>query len=429
MFEQSLEELDAEGTLGFLRDRRAAADREEALLLLGVGHYLDLHPEAPDPDDWWLEEIGAEREIPLAGAGTPLVAEFALADLAAQLRLTEGAARSLAGDVLELRHRLPRVWERVVAPGRGLPLPGWKARKIAAETRHLSPKAVAWLDQRVAPVAHKVGYTRLMRLIAAAVLACDPPAAGDPTQPADERPDGRRAEVTPIGPDGRCGVWAEIDGPDGRALDAVLAAGADALAALGDTTSLDVRRAKMLGLLADPHAALALLQGHEPQRKRSVNVSLHLDALDVIGERGTAHLDNQLAVAVQVLTKWCATAGTQVNVLPVIDTRSDLVTGGYQPTETQRQQVFLRDPCCVFPWCDKPGANHDLDHIVEYDDTGPPDQTRSSNLARLCRFHHRLKTHTAWTYRRLPDGTYHWTSPTGGTWIVDPHGTTEHPAA
>jgi hypothetical protein len=45
-------------------------------------------------------------------------------------------------------------------------------------------------------------------------------------------------------------------------------------------------------------------------------------------------------------------------------------------------------------------------------------------MARLCRFHHRVKTHTAWTSHRLPDGALAWTSPTGATYRVDPTGTT-----
>ena len=45
-------------------------------------------------------------------------------------------------------------------------------------------------------------------------------------------------------------------------------------------------------------------------------------------------------------------------------------------------------------------------------------------MARLCRFHHRVKTHTTWISHRLPDGALHWTSPTGATYRVDPTGTT-----
>jgi hypothetical protein len=72
----------------------------------------------------------------------------------------------------------------------------------------------------------------------------------------------------------------------------------------------------------------------------------------------------------------------------------------------------------VFPDCPIDARSCDLDHIETYldpDTGGPPGQTRADNLACLCRRHHRLKTFTAWTYHRNPDGSYTWTSPHGRT--------------
>jgi hypothetical protein len=53
----------------------------------------------------------------------------------------------------------------------------------------------------------------------------------------------------------------------------------------------------------------------------------------------------------------------------------------------------------------------------------PPAQTNTLNLARLCRFHHRVKTHSAWTYRRRGPTTLEWTSPHGRRYRVDHTGT------
>ena len=66
-----------------------------------------------------------------------------------------------------------------------------------------------------------------------------------------------------------------------------------------------------------------------------------------------------------------------------------------------------------------------LDHVDPHrpDDTGGA--TSTANLAPLCRRHHRLKTHSAWTYRVLAPGTYEWTSPHGHHYLRDPHGTSE----
>jgi hypothetical protein len=87
------------------------------------------------------------------------------------------------------------------------------------------------------------------------------------------------------------------------------------------------------------------------------------------------------------------------------------------------EYVRLRDPVCVFPACQRPSRSCDLDHIdpyIEMDDGGPPGQTHPDRLAPLCRGHHRAKTHGNWHYTRHPDGGYHWTSPTGDSYVVPP---------
>ena len=64
--------------------------------------------------------------------------------------------------------------------------------------------------------------------------------------------------------------------------------------------------------------------------------------------------------------------------------------------------------------------NRHIEPYLQPDDGGPHDQTSPTNLACLCRRHHRLKTFTTWTYQRLPDGTYQWTNPYGHTHRTTP---------
>ena len=95
----------------------------------------------------------------------------------------------------------------------------------------------------------------------------------------------------------------------------------------------------------------------------------------------------------------------------------------HDPPTPMREAVMLRDGHCVFPGCAVDARSCDLDHITAYldpDDGGPPGQTSPENLGCLCRRHHRLKTFTAWTYRRLADGTYAWTSPAGRKYLATP---------
>jgi hypothetical protein len=88
----------------------------------------------------------------------------------------------------------------------------------------------------------------------------------------------------------------------------------------------------------------------------------------------------------------------------------------YRPPADLADLVIARDRTCRFPGCRQPAHRCDLDHQVPYPD-GP---TAADNLCCLCRAHHRLKHHTPWRVRRLPDGTLEWTSPTGHRHTVKP---------
>jgi hypothetical protein len=88
---------------------------------------------------------------------------------------------------------------------------------------------------------------------------------------------------------------------------------------------------------------------------------------------------NQLLSLDQVKT-WCGDA-TRVTIKPVIDLAEQIVSVRYQRSQRLREQVTVRDRTCVFPWCERSARRADLDHIEEFDPTGPPDQTASDNLA------------------------------------------------
>ena len=102
---------------------------------------------------------------------------------------------------------------------------------------------------------------------------------------------------------------------------------------------------------------------------------------------------------------------------------------GYAIPDRIREQIILRDGTCVFPWCTRPARACDVDHVVPYDHDAEsegraqPGPTQTSNLAALCRQHHRLKTHSAWRYRVTGPGEFEWTSPHGHTFRRDPSGT------
>ncbi len=105
---------------------------------------------------------------------------------------------------------------------------------------------------------------------------------------------------------------------------------------------------------------------------------------------------------------------------PVIDLEAhDPVESPVVP-ERHAEIVTLRDKTCVFPWCSRPARRCDKDHSVPHNKGGP---TCPCNLAPLCRRHHRIKTHGAWSYRSIEPGTYLWTSKHGYQYLRDTTGT------
>ena len=117
--------------------------------------------------------------------------------------------------------------------------------------------------------------------------------------------------------------------------------------------------------------------------------------------------------------------GARITLTPVVDLTEHLSVDAYEIPDRLRTQVTERDTCCGFPWCGRQGR-FDLDHITAYRppaDGGPPAQTNTTNLARLCRFHHRVKTHGHWTHHRHHNGSLTWTSPLVRRYTVDHTGT------
>ncbi len=71
-----------------------------------------------------------------------------------------------------------------------------------------------------------------------------------------------------------------------------------------------------------------------------------------------------------------------------------------------RRALVERDPTCVVPGCEV--AEHlEVDHLLPFSDGGP---TELANLARLCHWHHYLKTHHGYRLER-DDGRWCWLQP------------------
>lgn len=372
----------------------------------------------------WLTEVSADcvplteatlgslNDLPVGGNGCPAVPEEAIAEFAAVAGMSDHAARCYLADAWNLQWRLPHTFVAM----RSQTLPVWKARAIAAATHGLSAEAASFVDQTIAARAHKVGPVQLKRLVTEAEALFDPVAAELRAEAAAER---RRVELyPPFEPTGIMDLVASLDHADARDVEAALQSAASDL---DPVDSLDVRRSKALGVIARSYLA-----GHtRPDGASAPTRVVHLYA-HLVGDQPLATLEAPAAlVPVQRIAEWCATAGTDVTVRPVIDLSTHRSRDGYVPTSLMREAAMLINPTCVHPHCTRPARKADLDHIEAYRLGGPPGQTSTENLAPLCRRHHRLKTHGDWHYECLEPGIYLWHSPSGAMWLRTREGTVE----
>ena len=113
---------------------------------------------------------------------------------------------------------------------------------------------------------------------------------------------------------------------------------------------------------------------------------------------------------------------THLTVQPVIDLADHDRTDSYEIPDRIKLRVDGRDRTCAFPWCNRPARICDHDHSVPFTRGGA---TCDCNIVSLCRHHHRLKTHAAWTYTTVEPGVYLWRSPHGYRFLRNHEGTTD----
>jgi hypothetical protein len=373
-----------------------------------------------------------ERPLPIAGDGAPLVAEFAVVELAGVLEQSHEATLALLGDVLDLAHRLPLLWALV----QDLTVPVRLAREAARVSRDLDVVAAGHADRLLAWQPRRLNPHRIGVLVHEARLYADPDRA---IADHDHALGSRRVEVHhEQGAPGVSEVYMSLDTGDAVAFDHTVSTMSTTMKALGHPGDLGVRRAHAVGLLADPQRALDLLAaadvadpdravdpavdetvcvaeeavyatpspfrrpergGVAEDRSGEVRLVLHLSDRDLLaqtdphattdstGPRGVARSDELGPMLLGRLQAWLLTAG-EVTIQPVLDldpaTTQMAAVDQHDPPAPMAAAVRLRDEACVFPGCTRPSGRADLDHIVEYvplDEGGPPGQTHPLNLA------------------------------------------------
>ncbi len=263
MFEGDLTTLSTPDLLESAAEHRAEANRVDMRLLEHAQTYADrYHPDRCPTRPGRSSSDGRERAIVLGGDGCPAIAEFAPAEFGVMVGLSAGAAADLIGQALALRHRLPLTWARVQA-GEAT---AWKARMIATACLELSEESARGVDRRVAKVVDSLTPIRLDKIVEAAKKHADPDAA---RRKAEEKARERGVYVGRSDEHGTKKIFIRTGTGHAIRFDARLTSIAEALKVLGDTASLQRRRADAVGIIADPRYTEELLhQAREFQKAK-----------------------------------------------------------------------------------------------------------------------------------------------------------------
>ena len=471
---------DPASTLSLVGQAHRLMLQQECELVQLAAHWSDLHhPDSQAPVEKTLP--GAERGRQWGGAGTPEVLEFAAAELGARMETSVGSARALMADALDLRHRLPELWQLIVAGG----VPVWKARKVAQTTRHLSRSAAMQVDAAVAAAITALPWGRFETLLAAKIIEADPRAAEEQAKIWEAE---RFVRAGRTNQSGLKLLIAKANGGDVIWFMATINRIAEILRLQGDLESADLRRSKAIGILAQPALALQLLwefrneqhpatepqQAQEPidnepsdtsdqstapatesaaaetgppgrgliiqpagvdvgklRPKVVLHIHLSQEALSAFTDGqpgligGAARLEGVGPITLGQVRRFLGDTDCDIKVQPVIDPQDTPPVDSYEIPRRIREAMFLRMPASCFPYA--AGVQRmDLDHTKAYLPMicgGPPGQTGIHGLGPLGRTEHRIKTHSRWRVRQPEPGVWIWRSPHRNYYLVTNAGT------
>jgi hypothetical protein len=479
MVVDEVEELDVAAALLAFGDLRETRDRAERDILLLAAHFADLHH--PDATPRGTRPLpGTERGVHLAGPGTPPVREFAVAEMAAELHLTTYSARRLLGDALETRHRLPKIWARVMTADALTRL----VRCVAQATRDLTPAQAGTVDTALVEVVDgRLPYTRFRAILDAAVITADPDAAAARERAAATA---QFAKVGQSNDHGHKTLYVRTDAAAMTRIDATIAYLAAALQTLGDPDTEHQRRVKALLIMANPDQALTLIQAlathtthttgdtdsdagagagagagatnaDQAERRESaepflepfrpgdmppcpcrggrylpptsllpeVLVYLHLHADTLHTGHGVARWEGEGPISTTFISEFLGPYA-RFSITGVIDPAGLAPVDAYEIPRRHREALHLRTPADIFPFAPNTSRRQQIDHNRPYQPRhhgGPPGQTGLHNLGKMTTYHHRVKTHAGWQVQQPIPGIYLWQSPHGSIFLVDHTGT------
>lgn len=439
MFESS--DIDDAGLVDRLQaaERSIAVAQAEQLTVIA-----ELHARAPA----WITTTD-----PAGGGVDPI--ELTVAEVGLALRMSKISAYRRTQLALQVQSRLPGT---LAALGRGA-ISMAKLRVIAEATEELSLEHAAAVEASVLPRAEGQTPAGLGASVARAVIGCDPAAAERRRAKATRE---RTVQFFPAA-DGMATLWLRGPVEQTMAAHRRICELAESARTPEDDRSAGARQADtLLDLIMDTPGVTLLdrvtqfgagsaapaddanahgngnrardgnsARGHAPGGGASLPVGrCDCGATGSVSARvtvawttlaGIDELPAQLAGYGSITAahaRQLAADATWQRLLtdPASGTVLDVGTTRYRPPAALAALVRARDGTCRWFGCRRPAERCDLDHTEPH----PREPTADRNLEALCRAHHRLKTHTAWSVAQHDGGMLTWTSPTGQRVITEP---------
>ena len=103
--------------------------------------------------------------------------------------------------------------------------------------------------------------------------------------------------------------------------------------------------------------------------------------------------------------------------VPVFDCDHRNESRAYQPNDTLRHLVQVRDGECTFPSCSRHARESDFEHAVPYDKGGRTCACNAGARSRKC---HRVKQLPGWNLTQPRPGWHQWTTPSGRVYTQGP---------
>lgn len=419
-----METSSAPGAVERLRlaaEARARAEVDEAVAI------AELAAEHAWDENATFDVVGT-RPVRIGADGTALVDEFLPLEVAAVKGISVTTATWLIRDVVNLKARHPVMWGQM---RRGI-VPVWRACQLAAEVARfdLSLEQARELDAQLGPKIPGLSWRRVLQLARGLITEL----AEDKVTALAKR---ARAErfVRKLATDDPSVAYlsARVDTADAIFFDAMVDRIADILEGRGDTDTKDVRRAKAIGVLATPERARLMLaeaagkadpasiSSTDPRLLPQAQLYVHVAEETVLTGRGTCRVEGVGALPATMLKH--LVGHSRIQLTPVVQPYAEVAVDSYEIPDWMRRQVLLRDTWEVFPYSSRSARRQDLDHTKPYR-PGKKGQTRAGNLGPLSRRAHRGKTHGGWRLTQPRLGVFWWTSPSGQSYRVTPHGTT-----